>query len=348
MRVCLGGTFDPFHAGHRSLLETAMDGADELFVGVTDGQLAARPGREVASWPERAKRVEAFLRGAGYKGRLFVRPLTDAAGPAATGDYDRIVASYETRGGAERINRSRRAAGLSELDLVVVPPLLGSDLLPVSATRVHAGDVGEDGVRLTPVRVSVGSANPVKIAAVESEVARILGTPVAVQAYDVASGVPEQPREDQTLAGARGRAEAALEAWPDADYAVGVEAGLNQDTAGAAWYDAQACVVLDRSGHATDGWGPAFQYPDWVTRRALEGEMISDILGPVAGDPRIGGTTGAVGYLTDGLLERTELTRIAVLMAFVPRIRRSLYVQEPRARPAPGPAPVRGPSRQAD
>ncbi len=335
MRVCLGGTFDPFHAGHRSLLETAMDGADELFVGVTDGDLAARPGRDVASWPERAKRVEEFLRGAGYKGRLFVRPLTDAAGPAATGDYDRIVVSYETSRGAERINRTRRAAGLAALDVVVVPPLLGADLLPVSATRVHAGDVDAEGRRLTPVRVSVGSANPVKVAAVESEMARILGTPVAVQAYDVASGVPEQPRDDETLRGARQRAAAALAAWPEADYAIGVEAGLSRDPEETAWYEAQACVVLDRSGHQTDGWGPAFQYPGWVTDRALAGEMVSDIIGPVASDPRIGGTTGAIGFLTDGLMDRTELTRIAVLMACVPRIRRGLYMKQPR-RSTPG------------
>ncbi len=325
----MGGTFDPFHAGHRSLLDAAIEGADELFIGITDGELARRPGRTVAPWQERADRVEAYVRSAGYKGRLFVRPLHDAAGPAATGDYDRIIVSYETRRGGQAINQKRRAAGLQPLQVVVVPPLLGDDLLPVSATRVHAGDVDADGRRLTPVRVAVGSANPVKVAAVESEIARILGVPVEIRGASVASGVPEQPRESETLAGAKARAHAARQAWPECDYAVGVEAGLNQDPDEAAWYDVQACVVVDATGHQTDGWGPAFQYPDWVNQRALKGEMISEILGPVAADPRIGGTTGAIGFLTDGLMDRTELSRIAVLMAFVPRIRRSLYVQAP-------------------
>jgi inosine/xanthosine triphosphatase len=88
---------------------------------------------------------------------------------------------------------------------------------------------------------------------------------------------------------------------------------------------------VDRNGWETHGWGPAFEYPAWVTERALRGEMVSTILGPVANDPAIGSTTGAIGYLSGGRLDRTGLTQSAVLMAFVPRVRRDLYVG-----PAPG------------
>ncbi|HEX2067005.1 MAG TPA: DUF84 family protein, partial [Candidatus Thermoplasmatota archaeon] len=93
------------------------------------------------------------------------------------------------------------------------------------------------------------------------------------------------------------------------------------------YLEAQACVVLDRAGLETHGWGPAFHYPAFVTERALRGEMVSGILGPIAGDPALGSTTGAIGYLTQGRLDRTALSRIAVLMAFVPRFRRNLYAQ---------------------
>jgi non-canonical (house-cleaning) NTP pyrophosphatase len=57
--------------------------------------------------------------------------------------------------------------------------------------------------------------------------------------------------------------------------------------------------------------------------------MVSAILGPVADDPRIGSTTGAIGYLSDGRLDRTALTQTAVLMAFLPRFRRDLYLGPP-------------------
>lgn len=334
MRTCLGGTFEPFHAGHAALLRAAAAGSTELFVGVTDGPLAKRPGRTVSPWQERAKAVEAFLRKeCGYAGKLAVSPLADSAGPAATGTYDRIVVSPETEPGARAINAKRAAAGLPPLRIEVVPHVLGQDLLPISATGIHAGRIDAGGRRLQAVRVAVGSGNGVKVAAVLEEFVRLLPLPTDVRGFAVPSGVPEQPRDGETLEGARNRAKAALAAWPDADYAIGIEAGLVRYPAHEGYLEAQACVVLDRSGLETHGWGPAFHYPGFVTESALRGEMVSDILGPIANDPALGSTTGAIGYLTEGRLDRTALSRLAVLMAFVPRFRRDLY-----ARPPPGPS----------
>jgi pantetheine-phosphate adenylyltransferase len=300
-----------------------------VFVGVTDGELARRD-RVVPGWRARADVVEEFWRDAGFAATLTVRALTDPDGPAASSDYDAIVVSPETVLGAARINKRRDEAGRSALAVRVVPHVLAADLLPVSGTRIAAGDIDRAGRRKSPVRVAVGSTNPVKSGAVRAALASILGgVACEISAVDVPAGVPGQPRDDETLDGARARARAARRARPDCDYSIGIEAGLNQDPAGEAWYDAQACVVADALGQETDGWGPAFRYPDWVTRRALAGEMVSEILGPVAGDPRIGGTTGAIGFLTEGVMDRAELTRIAVVMAFVPRIKRTLYTIEP-------------------
>lgn len=329
MRVCLGGTFDPFHAGHQALLLAAARDAEELFVGVTDGALSQRIGRKVTPFATRAQRVEGFLREAGYAGRLVISPLLDGVGPAVTGEYDAIAASPETERAAQAINAQRALLGKSPLRLIAVPHVLAQDLLPISATRVAAGDIDAHGRRLLPLRIAVGSANPVKVRAVEQEVARIIPAPHAAAGHVVASGVPEQPRDGEVLAGARNRARAARAADPTCDYAIGVEAGLVQMPGEAAYVEVQACTVLDANGWETHGWGPGFHYPPWVTERALRGEMVSTILGPVANDPRIGSTTGAIGYLSDGRLDRTGLTQSAVLMAFVPRIRRGLYVGPP-------------------
>ncbi len=326
MRVCLGGTFHPFHAGHAALLEAAAQRATELFVGVTVGELAKRQ-RDMPPVEERIAAVEYHVKAAGYGGGLTVRPLDLPEGPAATGDYDVIVVSPETVKGAARINDKRAAAGLPLLEVHVVPHVIAQDLLPISSTRMANGDVDAYGQRLTPVRLAVGSQNPVKVDAARLELAAILELDVDARGVATASGVPEQPKGDETAAGARRRAEAALAAWPEADYGIGIEAGLVTEPGNDTYYDLQRAFVVDRNGLTTDGWGPAFHYPDWVTERALKGEMVSDILGPVADDPRIGGTTGAIGFLTDGHMDRTALTRIAVLMAFVPRMRRDLYVR---------------------
>ena len=325
MRVCLGGTFWPFHAGHEALLRRAFEAA-EVFVGITDGALAKRPDRAVPAWPDRARVVEDFARRAAYAGSLLIRPLGDAVGPAAHEAYDAIVVSPETVPGAAAINAQRRKTKLPPLAVWVVPHAMAADRLPISSTRIHAGDIDRDGTRLTPVRIAVGSPNKIKHAGVAAAMGAFLpGLKMDIVGFDVATGVPEQPRGKDTMAGARQRARAALAVRPHMDYAVGVEAGLQQDDDGA-WFDVQACAVLDRVGRFTEGWGPAFVHPDWVTKRALAGEMVSDILGPVAGDHRIGGTTGAIGFLSDGAMNREELTRIGVLMALLPRWRPGLYV----------------------
>jgi pantetheine-phosphate adenylyltransferase len=332
VRVCLGGTFDPFHAGHQALLRVAAAGATEVFVGITDGPLAKRPDRPIAPWASRGGAVRAYLASIGFRGGLTIRPLVDGAGPAASGDYDRIVVSPETAPAAHAINRTRAAKGLPPLEVRVVPHALAEDLLPISATRVAARSIDTQGKRLTPVKVAVGSANGVKVAAVLSEFLRILPLATDVKGFPVPSGVAEQPRDDETLRGAQARAEAALAQWPEADYAIGIEAGLVRLPGEEGHLEAQACSVLDRDGWETHGWGPAFQYPGWLTERALRGAMVSDVLGPIAKDPSIGSTTGAIGWLTQGRFDRTELSRLAILMAFVPRFRRRLYTG-----PEPGP-----------
>jgi inosine/xanthosine triphosphatase len=329
VRVCLGGTFDPFHVGHEALLAAAARDATELFVGITDGKLAVRAARTISPWSERAARVESFLASAGYAGKLVTRPLTDPYGPAVEGDFDAIAATPETTKGAEAINAQRAARGRTPLRLIHVPHVLAQDLLPISGTRVAAGAISARGKRLTPVAVAVGSANPVKVEAVRRELGTILGCKVQATGHAVETGVAEQPRDDEVVRGARNRARLARAADPGCDYAVGVEAGLMRFPGEPAHVEVQACVVVDRDGWETHGWGPGFHYPAWVTERALRGEMVSAILGPVANDDRIGSTTGAIGYLSDGRLDRTALTQQAILMAFVPRIKRDLYVRPP-------------------
>lgn len=312
VRVCLGGTFHPFHVGHEALLRRAFN-AELVFIGITTGDLAKRD-RSVLGIEDRAAAITAFAASCGFAGALEIRPLEDAVGPAASGAYDAIVVSPETRRGAERINELRVGQGLEELEIWQVPHVLADDRLPISATAIAAGIIDRNGRRLAPVSVVVGSANPVKVEGVRQAFERFVQA--EVRGCRVDSGVPEQPKGDETLAGARARAVAAMAAEPS-DYAVGVEAGLNQDGEGT-WYDVQAVVVLDRTGRETTGYGPAFCYPESVRDRALEGEMISDILAPVAGDG-IGGTTGAIGWMTDGALDRTALTRVGVLAALAPR-----------------------------
>lgn len=325
MRVCLGGTFDRLHVGHERLLAKAFDVGTEVFIGLTTPRMAQKHrSRKVRPLAVRKRDLERLLRRRGWNG--IVAEITHPFGRSTEPGYQAIVVSPETLFRTDEINRVRRRRGLRPLKVFVVPFVYSDDGLRLSSTRIADGEVDARGRRRRPLRVAVGTHNALKAAAVGDAFRRAfprLG--VRVRAVRVPSGVPEQPKNDQTYLGARKRAERALGASPGFDYGVGVEAGLLWNWSFRRWTDVQFAVVADKEGRRTEAHGGGFYYPDGVTHEVLQGRTISQVMGRLAGDARLGGTTGAIGFLTRGALDRRELTAHAVLLALAPRLRPELY-----------------------
>jgi inosine/xanthosine triphosphatase len=189
---------------------------------------------------------------------------------------------------------------------------------------VRAGEIDAEGRLKRPARVAVGSDNPVKVEATRRAATRLYGA-ADVRGFPVDSRVAHQPHEQETWAGAVERAKAALAAWPEADFGVGIEAGLFDVPMASLTFDVQACVVADRAGRLTYGHGPGFYYPAAVATELRKGRTVGDVLSEMSGIPDIGKKTGAVGWLSRGHFTRTALTEPAVLMAFLPRLRGELY-----------------------
>jgi inosine/xanthosine triphosphatase len=123
-----------------------------------------------------------------------------------------------------------------------------------------------------------------------------------------------------------------------ADFGVGIEAGLLRCEALKAYFDVQFCAIVDREGKVTVGHGAGFVYPPRVLRAVLEeGRTVGEAMAELSKIPDIGKRMGAIGYLSRGLLDRTQLTEQAVLMALLPRLRPELY--EPEGSPASGVPP---------
>ncbi|MGQ0536268.1 MAG: inosine/xanthosine triphosphatase [Methanobacteriota archaeon] len=322
--ACMGGTFDVLHRGHRALLSTAFAAADRVFIGLTTDALA-RGGRErdVASYDERETALRRALGELGVARRAEVGPIEDAFGRALEPQFAAIVVTPETRKTAARINRARAGRRLRALAVVVVPHVLAFDGLPVSATRIRAGEIREDGWPLRKVQVAVGSANPVKVEAVDAVLRRQFPE-VVVRGVDVSSGVAAQPRGAATTKGAVTRAKRAA-AKIRADWGVGIEAGLVPDPSTGGLLDVQVAAIVDRAGRVTLGHGPGFLHPHEVLARVRKGETVGEAIGRLAGVKDIGRSEGAIGFLTRGTLDRTRLTESAVLMALVPRLRPELY-----------------------
>ncbi|WP_457742176.1 inosine/xanthosine triphosphatase [Thermococcus sp.] len=176
------------------------------------------------------------------------------------------------------------------------------------------------------MRIAVGSTNPTKVRAVENVMRRIYGD-VEVFGVEVDSGVPDQPIGiEEIVRGAMNRARNALEK-SKADLGVGIEAGIYSFPNTITGYlDVQVCAIASPDGLITIGHGPGFEYPPVVIERILnEGIEAGIAMGELVNDPELKRKVGAIGVLSKGLLTRTELNEIAVLMAMIPRLNEELF-----------------------
>ncbi len=321
----MGGTFDPLHRGHRALILRALAIGENVFIGVTGGELSRRNReRQVPPAEERIEAVRRLLKEKGLEARAEVDRIEDPYGRALEPRFEAIVVSPETRPTAERINQERQAEDLDPLVIEVVPFVLGLDGLPVNGTRVSAGEIDPDGVEPKRVHLAVGSGNPIKARAAETAFGRWVPD-VQTTAVEVDTGVPEQPHDEEGPEGAANRAIAALDAVDEAGLGIGIEAAIHTKDPSGQPFDVQYCAIADRQGRVTVGAGPGFTYPPIVLEALEAGETVGQVIGRLAGSRTIGQEEGAIGYLTRLGTTREELTEWAVISAIVPRLRPELY-----------------------
>ena len=170
------------------------------------------------------------------------------------------------------------------------------------------------------MKIAVGTTNPVKVTAVRNVFGRLYDN-VTVDGRKVGSGVPDQPFGSETYQGAINRARNAYRTG-EYDYGVGIEAGLS-DVEGYV-LDIQFCAIVDHET-TTIGCGSGFQYPPAVLAEVLAGREVGDVMSELTGIEELGKKMGAIGYLSHGIIDRTQLTEQSVLMALIPRINPKLY-----------------------
>lgn len=308
------------HRGHKALFERACELSDELIVGLVSDRMARASRKDVRPYRIRKIELERYLASLGKRYQLI--EIDDIYGTADSAeDIDILVVSDNSKKNGELINNERRKKGLRELNIEVVPSVVGEDFVPISSTRILRGEIDKEGRLLGPLRVNVGSANEVKISAVESVLKQLYGA-IEINAVGVPSDVPEQPKNEEVLRGAINRARAAIQ---NAHLGIGIEAGLFWHDALQSYIDVQFCAIVDSMGRVTVGHGPGFCYPPAVIEKVRKGKTVGEAMHELTGIKSIGRKSGAVGYLSRGLIDRKELTEMAVIAAFIPRIRPELY-----------------------
>ncbi|MHC1585958.1 MAG: pantetheine-phosphate adenylyltransferase [Candidatus Hecatellaceae archaeon] len=146
-RLGLGGTFDLLHRGHKHVLKLAFQLADRVVLGLSTDRLAAQlKGRPVTPLEERRRRLEEFLRDEGFLRRVEFEIIDDRLGTAVEDpEMDGLLVSVENRKLGEAVNEERAKRGLKPLEVVVFEKVLAEDGKPISASRIRAGEIDEEG-----------------------------------------------------------------------------------------------------------------------------------------------------------------------------------------------------------
>lgn len=171
------------------------------------------------------------------------------------------------------------------------------------------------------MKIAIGTATSgSKIRATEGVCARAF--PAAqVVTVPVVSVVPPQPvTDEETIRGAFHRAREARRLG-DADLGIGIEGGVHQDAHGV-WMCAWVAAV-DRHGREGLGCGVRFQLPSWMAERALAGEELGAIVDASLGRADAHEEFGAIGLLTQGLVDRQAALEQAVAAALIPFLART-------------------------
>ena len=144
----MGGTFDILHAGHKALLQRALEAGDIVLIGLTTDARASksRNKTQINTYNIRLANLQDLLKSMKSLDRFQIVPLENDWGPSVVDeDFEAIIVSDETKSTAQKINKIRSAEGKSELEIVIVPMIKAQDENRISSSRIRNKEIDSEG-----------------------------------------------------------------------------------------------------------------------------------------------------------------------------------------------------------
>ncbi|MGF1738123.1 inosine/xanthosine triphosphatase [Photobacterium satsumensis] len=169
-------------------------------------------------------------------------------------------------------------------------------------------------------KIIVASTNPAKISAVEDAFNHTFPDHhFTIEGISVDSGVRDQPMcADETLQGARNRVSNARQASPEADYYVGLEAGIDGPFT-FAW------MVIENGENRGEARSASLPLPPQALDKLHQGEELGDVMDEMFNQTNIKQKGGAIAMLTNHLLSRSSVYQQALILALIPFIHPALF-----------------------
>jgi inosine/xanthosine triphosphatase len=174
------------------------------------------------------------------------------------------------------------------------------------------------------MKIVIASTNPVKIQAAVNGFRRLFPSrELDTITVNVPSDVAQQPLSDEeTLRGAFNRSTHAQAAYPNADYWIGIEGGIQpfgQEMMAFAWIVIRSPKMMGKGRTGT------FFLPPAVAELIRQGKELGEADDIVFGRSNSKQKDGAVGLLTDNVIDRAELYEHAMILALIPFKNEALY-----------------------
>jgi inosine/xanthosine triphosphatase len=172
--------------------------------------------------------------------------------------------------------------------------------------------------------IAVASTNPVKIKAAQNGFKKLFPADnFEVKPFNVPSGVSNQPfGNDETLLGAQNRVSNLLNVFPEADYWVGIEGGVEE------WQSslvAFAWVFVTDKVRTGKGRTGTFFLPPVIADLVKHGKELGEADDIIFNRSNSKQENGAIGILTNNVIDRGQLYEPAVIMALIPFANQQLY-----------------------
>ena len=146
--VAVGGTFDEFHKGHRTLILKAFEVGDRVLIGLSTDEFAKKlqKNHDIEPYEERLRDLTFFLETNGLGSRAEMLPLEDPYSVTVTNsEIDGLVVSRETEPQSHKINEIRMKKGLPPLKIIVIDMVPAEDHISISSTRISIGEIDREG-----------------------------------------------------------------------------------------------------------------------------------------------------------------------------------------------------------
>jgi len=162
--------------------------------------------------------------------------------------------------------------------------------------------------------VIIASTNPVKIEVARRAFSAVFPNEVlSFTGVSSHSGVPDQPFDAEVRKGAQNRVADILAKHPDADYYFAVEGGLYHEVEGLtnrAWI-----AVCGRDQKLFESSTASFRIPAPVAKDVEQGMELGDADDKFFGGKNSKQAGGCIGYLTEGVVDRTAFNTQAAIIA---------------------------------